>query len=109
MVSETKGMKGASSWDRLTSTWYSVWYALRLSASDSDFQNRRRERRTYQVERSSTKASSRRAAVGGSYASIAFSTSAMVTASSASSQRSSSARSDTGTAAPAGSKPASLA
>ncbi len=48
------GAIGAISFDRVTRHSYSVRYAAILSVSSSLFQKRRRERRTYQLLRSST-------------------------------------------------------
>ena len=55
-------MIGAISRLSVVSTSYSVAYAARLSASSSPFQKRRRLRRTYQFDRSSTNASIARVA-----------------------------------------------
>ena len=58
--SARNGVIGASSFASVTRHSYSVAYAASLSLSLSDFQKRRRLRRTYQFERSSTNASIRR-------------------------------------------------
>src|ERR1700674_4895406 len=55
------------SWLTVCSASYRVWYAASLSLSLCDFQNRRRERRMYQLDRSSTNRWIRRA---GSLASL---------------------------------------
>src|SRR2546430_6833334 len=54
MASETKGANGAISPDTVRKASYRVWYAAALSRSDCDFQKRLRDRRMYQLERSST-------------------------------------------------------
>jgi hypothetical protein len=54
MASAKCGTNGAMSRHSVVRTSYSVAYAARLSASSSPFQNRRRLRRTYQFESSST-------------------------------------------------------
>src|SRR2546430_17517046 len=54
MASETKGANGAISPDTVRRASYRVWYAAALSRSDCDFQKRLRDRRMYQLERSST-------------------------------------------------------
>ena len=47
-------MTGATQRTAWTSAYQSVSWAARVDASSSDFQNRERESRTYQFERSST-------------------------------------------------------
>ncbi len=80
------------------------------SAAGSPAQNRRRERRTYQFDRSSTYAESRRPAFCVSYAASASSTSRASRCASESAHRSSAERSAAGGAAVVvGSKPASRA
>jgi len=69
MVSETKGHIGASSNDSVVNTVCSVACAASVSpagASGSVRQNRRRLRRTYQLDRSSTRSASAVAAARGS-------------------------------------------
>ncbi len=52
--SDMNGTKGAIRRLVVDSVSCSVWYAASLSRSDCDFQKRRRDRRTYQLDRSST-------------------------------------------------------
>ena len=66
MASDTNGANGAISSDTVRRAWYRVWYAAALSRSDCDFQKRLRERRMYQLDRSSTKRWMRRAGSTGS-------------------------------------------
>src|SRR3981081_3455605 len=63
-----KGVNGAISWLTVRRVSYSVWYAASLSRSDCDFQKRRRERRMYQLDSSSTNLWIRRAGSVASYA-----------------------------------------
>ncbi len=105
--SATKGVNGASSLHSVTRQAYRVWYAASLSASFSDFQKRRRLRRTYQLERSSTNAWMARPALVGSYSSRCSVTRRTRACSSDSTQRSSSERSPC--SARAGSKRSMLA
>ncbi len=86
-------MNGASSRVTVSRHSYSVANAAAPSGSAGPTQNRRRERRTYQFDRSSMNAESRRPARAESNASSAESTSATVACSSDSAQRSSSGRS----------------
>ena len=62
-------MKGAVSWATVTRHSHRVRTAALVSASSPDLQKRLRERRTYQFDRSSTNASSRRPPVVASSAS----------------------------------------
>ena len=57
-------MTGATHRIAWTSAYQSVSWAARVDASSSDFQNRDRESRTYQFERSSTCASNARTSRG---------------------------------------------
>src|SRR2546430_15185628 len=65
MASETKGANGAINPDTVRRASYRVWYAAALSRSDCDFQKRLRDRRMYQLERSSTNRWMRRAGGAG--------------------------------------------
>ena len=100
-VSVTNGVNGASSRVSTSRHSYSV-----ASAAGSPSQNRRRDRRTYQLDRSSTNSASRRPARAVSKSSSAASTSATVRCSSASAQRSSSGRSATASATGGARRPA---
>ena len=83
-------MNGASSRVTVARHSYSVCSAACVSAESSDFQKRRRLRRTYQFESCSTNSSMGRAASAGSYASSASVTRRTVRCSSERTQRSSS-------------------
>jgi hypothetical protein len=99
--SVTNGVNGAMIRVRLSSTSCSV-----ARADGSPSQNRRRERRTYQLDRSSTNSAISRPAPCVSKSSSAVVTPSVTAASSASAQRSSSGRSARGGAGvAAGSQP----
>jgi len=104
MVSEYEGHERAQQRDTFDHTWVERLIGTALVASDSTSNGAGAP--YVQVERFSTRLPAGAPPLG-SYASIAFSTSATVTAVPPASQRSSTARSRTGTAAPRV-KPSSL-
>ena len=109
IASATCGTNGASRRVKVASTSYSVADAAALSVSSSPFQNRRRLRRTYQFDRSSTKASMARVARCASQPFRAAPTSAVTASRRDRIHRSSRLRSELAPAVSAGSQPSSRA
>src|SRR5580700_5264546 len=102
-------MIGAMSWVTATRASCSVANAEAPSGDDGPSQNRRRDRRTYQLDMSSTRAASRRPAVALSNASNEAVTSRTAACTSDSSHWSSKGRSETGGAADEGVHPEAFA